>query len=119
MRSVIVGYRKTRLQPDELIIAVDIPFCKHENEFVVSYMQSRRREDDIAIASAAFRVEIESDMKISRATLVFGGMDAVTKRYLHTFVKFLSSFRQTFADESCCFVQCVGDSCCSCGPQIG
>jgi xanthine dehydrogenase iron-sulfur cluster and FAD-binding subunit A len=78
--AVILGYRKTRLQENELIIAIDIPFAK-ENEYIMSYMQSRRREDDIAIASAAFRVVLSRGRQVEAASLVFGGMDAFTKWY--------------------------------------
>lgn len=78
-----MGYRKTRLTPSDMIISVEVPFTT-ESEFVMSYMQSRRKEDDIAIASAAFYVALESSQpnaKIVTARSIHGGMAAWTKQY--------------------------------------
>eukprot|EP01107_Rhizomastix_libera_P015657 TRINITY_DN6011_c0_g1_i1.p1 TRINITY_DN6011_c0_g1~~TRINITY_DN6011_c0_g1_i1.p1 ORF type:complete len:1367 (+),score=357.63 TRINITY_DN6011_c0_g1_i1:595-4101(+) len=53
-----VGYRRTALKPDEVLLSISFPFTK-ELEFVQVYKQSRRREDDISIVSACFRVVLE------------------------------------------------------------
>ena len=58
-----------------------------QNEYVLSYKQSRRREDDLAIVNAGLRVLLvpEQDAKatatqwkIGDCTLVYGGMNKTT-----------------------------------------
>ena len=54
-----------------------------QNEYVLSYKQSRRREDDLAIVNAGLRVAVEKidgteGWKISDCTLVYGGMSKTT-----------------------------------------
>ena len=75
MRDFFVGYRKTILKPDEIIVSVRLPFT-HEREFVRCYKQARRKEDDIAIVSACFRVQLDADLRVSESSLAYGGMAA-------------------------------------------
>eukprot|EP01124_Arcella_intermedia_P006821 TRINITY_DN14117_c0_g1_i1.p1 TRINITY_DN14117_c0_g1~~TRINITY_DN14117_c0_g1_i1.p1 ORF type:complete len:1314 (+),score=314.98 TRINITY_DN14117_c0_g1_i1:452-3943(+) len=80
-QELFPSYRKLALQPEEVIVSVFVPFSS-ELEYVRAYKQSRRREDDIAIVSAAFRVSLEKrehNYIIKDACLSYGGMDAVTK----------------------------------------
>ena len=55
-----------------------------QNEYVLSYKQSRRREDDLAIVNAGLRVVIEDlngtqgQWRIGDCTLVYGGMSKTT-----------------------------------------
>ena len=55
-----------------------------QNEYVLSYKQSRRREDDLAIVNAGLRVVIEDlngtqgQWRIRDCTLVYGGMNKTT-----------------------------------------
>ena len=59
-----------------------------QNEYVFSYKQSRRREDDLAIVNAGLRVVVvprkdngeinEVQWKISDCTLAYGGMSKTT-----------------------------------------
>lgn len=51
-----------------------------QNEFVWAIKQAKRREDDIAIVNAAFRVLIDPvRLHVEDATLAFGGMAPTTK----------------------------------------
>jgi xanthine dehydrogenase/oxidase len=46
-----------------------------QNEYFLSYKQSRRREDDIAIVNAGFRVLLEPQRnKVKEISLCYGGM---------------------------------------------
>ncbi len=52
-----------------------------QGEFVLSYKQSRRREDDIAIVNAGLKVVLakkESDWTVQDCCLSYGGMSYVT-----------------------------------------
>ncbi|KAI8800353.1 molybdopterin binding aldehyde oxidase/xanthine dehydrogenase [Cladochytrium replicatum] len=80
MKDFFVGYRKTALQTSEVLISIFIPFTK-QHEFAKAYKQAKRREDDIAIVNAAFRLTVDpSTLLISYASLVFGGMAPTTMR---------------------------------------
>ena len=50
-----------------------------QNEYMKAYMQSRRREDDIAIVNTAMRVRFyPGTCKVSKFVAAFGGMAATT-----------------------------------------
>ena len=53
-----------------------------QHEYVLSYKQARRREDDIAIVNAGFRVVLtppeESDWTVQECCLSYGGMSYKT-----------------------------------------
>lgn len=72
------GYRKTILQPQEVLINVTIPYTQ-ENDHFFGYKQSRRREDDIAIVNAGCRVTfLPNSIEVKRLDLAFGGMAPTT-----------------------------------------
>ena len=53
-----------------------------QHEYVYSYKQSPRRDDDIAIVNAGMRVVLkpeETKWKVKEINLVYGGVAAVTK----------------------------------------
>jgi xanthine dehydrogenase large subunit len=53
-----VGYRKTVLAADEVMVSVSIPACGRQPvRLVASYKVSKRRELDIAIVSAGFCID--------------------------------------------------------------
>lgn len=64
INSWFVGYRKVALAADEVVTSVDVPFTR-PNEYVNVYKVSRRKEDDIHISGACFRVVLRK----SEATL--------------------------------------------------
>ncbi|XP_054650388.1 xanthine dehydrogenase/oxidase [Dunckerocampus dactyliophorus] len=76
--NFFVGYRKTLLRPQEILLSIEIPYSTR-NQFVSAFKQSPRREDDISIVTAAMSVtfvpgtNIVEDMKLS-----YGGMAATT-----------------------------------------
>lgn len=71
-------YRVTDIQPNEVILSLKIPYSE-KNEYMRGYKQSHRREDDIAIVNAGFRVRFEPDNHVvSDIALAFGGMRPVT-----------------------------------------
>ncbi|CAB3405985.1 unnamed protein product [Caenorhabditis bovis] len=79
-----LGYRKTVIQPDEVIKAVVIPFT-NKNEHFAAFKQAQRREDDIAIVTGAFLAEVDPSTKILKNIRIsFGGMAPTTKLALDT-----------------------------------
>ncbi|XP_053612796.1 xanthine dehydrogenase-like [Plodia interpunctella] len=72
-----IGYRKTVVKDDEVVVSVEIPFTK-ERQLIKAYKQARRKEDDIAIVTAAFNIEFTENKTISHAKMCFGGMGPKT-----------------------------------------
>jgi len=63
-----VGYRRVAIEPDEVVVSVTVPYTR-PNEFVEVQKVSRRKEDDIHIACACFRVLLErTATKVNFAT---------------------------------------------------
>ncbi|PAV81283.1 hypothetical protein WR25_02114 isoform B [Diploscapter pachys] len=79
-----IGYRKTIIEPDEIIRAVCVPLTgKHQ--YFRAYKQAQRREDDIAIVTAAFNLKINEEAHtIEEIRMAFGGVAPVTKLGLQT-----------------------------------
>lgn len=98
------GYRKTILRPQEVLVSIEIPYsqkvdedrchrpeptasrtltpprsCLPQTQFVSSFKQSPRREDDISTVTAAMSVtfapgsDVVEDLRLS-----YGGMAATT-----------------------------------------
>ena len=82
INDYIIGYRKTVLQKNEIIIGVSIkkPF---DNQKIKSYKVSKRKNLDISTVSAGFSVELEKNI-VSKIILAFGGMAEKTKRAINT-----------------------------------
>lgn len=84
-KKFFIGYRRTDMKPNEVIAHINIPFTD-PLEFVGAYKQARRREDDIAIVTCAFRVKFEQQdsassislFKVKEASFAFGGMAPLT-----------------------------------------
>lgn len=53
-----VGYRKVALAPDEVIVDILVPFTR-PNEYVTDFKIARRKEDDIHLTNACFRVVLK------------------------------------------------------------
>ena len=80
-----LGYRKTELRPGELLLRVELPRLSAGGlEFAHEFKQSHRREDDIALVNAGFRVRIGDDGVVAEAALAFGGMAARTQLAVRT-----------------------------------
>ena len=91
--SFFTGYKQTAVKPNEVLVTIEIPFTMEvsecmgvekrilfflQNEFFTSYKQSRRREDDIAIVNAGFRVVLEPQHTVKEIALCYGGMSYKT-----------------------------------------
>ncbi|XP_062598165.1 xanthine dehydrogenase/oxidase-like, partial [Saccostrea cucullata] len=73
-----LGYRKTAVKPEEVLVSVKLPFMQ-QNEYFFGYKQANRREDDIAIVNAGIQVQFEpSSNNIKGMRLAFGGMAPTT-----------------------------------------
>nr|XP_033471973.1 xanthine dehydrogenase/oxidase [Epinephelus lanceolatus] len=72
------GYRKTILRPQEVLVSIEIPYSK-KTQFVSTFKQSPRREDDISIVTAAMSVTFTPETDIVKdLRLSYGGMAPVT-----------------------------------------
>ncbi|XP_026315872.1 xanthine dehydrogenase isoform X3 [Hyposmocoma kahamanoa] len=77
--SFFTGYRRNVVKPDEILLSVEIPFTARY-QYVKAYKQAKRREDDIAVVTAAINVEFKENTNvIENINLAFGGMAPVTK----------------------------------------
>ncbi|MFN8610838.1 MAG: xanthine dehydrogenase molybdopterin binding subunit [Vulcanimicrobiota bacterium] len=85
LADFFVGYRKTALAPDEVMLSISIPrLPASPSRRVASYKVSKRRELDIAIVSAGFRVELDERNCVSLARLAYGGVAAMPSRARQT-----------------------------------
>ncbi|KAL2116516.1 hypothetical protein VTJ04DRAFT_8684 [Mycothermus thermophilus] len=78
MSEFFKGYRKTALPPDAVLTSIRIPLTKEKNEWFRAYKQAKRKDDDIAIVTAALRVRLDDDGIVEYANLVYGGMAPFT-----------------------------------------
>jgi xanthine dehydrogenase small subunit len=78
LSSFFTGYRKTAMEPGELIAALEIP--KPLPTFVRFYKVAKRRLDDISTVAAAMAIDIDPHGKVGRARFAFGGMAATPLR---------------------------------------
>ena len=58
MSKFFLGYRKTALKPDEIVVCIHVPGTK-QHEFVRAYKQAKRRDDDISIVNGCLRCEVD------------------------------------------------------------
>jgi len=78
-----VGYRKIGMAPDEVLMKVIVPWTKPA-EFLSVFKASRRKDDDIAIVTAAIRIVLarssgfEPGWNISDISFSFGGVAEAT-----------------------------------------
>ncbi|PWY76083.1 xanthine dehydrogenase [Aspergillus sclerotioniger CBS 115572] len=79
MSDMFLGYRKTALPRGSIITEIRIPLPPAGvREITKSYKQSKRKDDDIAIVTAAFRVRLADDNTVTDVALAYGGMAPVT-----------------------------------------
>lgn len=85
LADFFVGYRKTVLEPGEIMLAVSIPRpTPVGTRLVNSYKVSKRRELDIAIVSAGFCLERDEAGLVTHARLGYGGVAAMPSRARNT-----------------------------------
>ena len=73
-----LGYRRTALAPDEIIVAIDCPLPRAGEVFHCDKL-SKRRDQDISTVAAAYRLQLEG-ARIVGARVAFGGMAATPLR---------------------------------------
>ncbi len=78
LASFFVGYRKTALQPGELLTTIEIP--KPLPAALQFYKVSKRRLDDISTVAAALAVDVDASGRVARARVAFGGVAATPVR---------------------------------------
>ena len=72
LSSFFVAYRRTALQPGEIVTAIEIP--KPLPERVCFYKVSKRRLDDISTVAAAMAMDWDGKRRVRRARFAFGGV---------------------------------------------
>jgi xanthine dehydrogenase small subunit len=77
------GYRQTDLQTGEVIVSIKIPKTLAPGavkRLSQSYKVGKRGTDDISIVAAAFAIDLDSENRIVRARLAYGGVAAIPAR---------------------------------------
>jgi xanthine dehydrogenase/oxidase len=77
MREFFKGYRTTALPPNAVITRLSIPLCG-QGEFIRAYKQAKRKDDDIAIVTAAIQMRLASKNIIEDISMAYGGMGPTT-----------------------------------------
>ena len=72
LSSFFTGYRKTKLEPGELIRAVEVP--KPFPALLAFYKASKRRMDDISTVAAGLSLDWDKAGRVERAVFAFGGV---------------------------------------------
>jgi xanthine dehydrogenase small subunit len=78
LEDFFLDYRKTALQPDEIIKSITLPKPTPDQYFRV-WKVSKRYDQDISTVCGAFNLTIH-DGKITAARVAFGGMAAIPRR---------------------------------------
>ncbi|KAI9649559.1 hypothetical protein NHQ30_002139 [Ciborinia camelliae] len=79
MSDFFVSYRTTKLPIGAVIVEIRIPLpSPNIREITKAYKQAKRKDDDIAIVTAAFRVRLNKDDLVSQVSLAYGGMAPIT-----------------------------------------
>jgi xanthine dehydrogenase/oxidase len=94
--SFFKSYRVTALSDDAVIVSIRIPVSKEKREYIRTYKQSKRKDDDIAIVNACLHVAIDDVGIVERADLVYGGMAPITIQALNA-MEFLEG--KSFAEQ--------------------
>jgi xanthine dehydrogenase small subunit len=80
LASFFTAYRRTALNPGELLVGIDIPAPLPE--VVRFYKIAKRRFDDISTVAAAMAVDRDAAGRVHRARFAFGGVAATPIRLL-------------------------------------
>ena len=94
-----VSYRKTALQPAEILKSIIIPrFSPNESWRRRFYKVSKRREMDISTVAGCFAVRMKGDGTIEYARLAFAGIAAMPVRARETEKALIGKRVETFAE---------------------
>lgn len=77
----ITAYRKTAMEKDEIIAAIEIPLLRDGTRFT-TYKLSKRFDQDISTVIGAYRLRIEDGL-VAELRAAYGGMAATTARAKH------------------------------------
>jgi xanthine dehydrogenase/oxidase len=98
MSSFFTAYRTTTLPPDAVITSIHIPLPPPgAREIMKAYKQAKRKDDDIAIVTSAFRVRLDDEGLISEISLSYGGMAPKTVLATETMTKLMGKKWQSSA----------------------
>jgi xanthine dehydrogenase small subunit len=78
LHAFFTGYRRTVLQPGELLATIRIP--KPLPRIVRFYKVAKRRLDDISTVAAGFALGLDQAGRVEMARLAYGGVGAVPLR---------------------------------------
>lgn len=78
MNSFFKAYRTTALPANAILARIRIPAAQETREFCRAYKQAKRKDDDIAIVTAALRVTLDDSNKVESVNLAYGGMAPTT-----------------------------------------
>ena len=85
IEEFFVSYRKTALQPGEILKTIIVPRIPDGDRLVRKfYKVSKRREMDISTVAGAFAVRLNAEGNISDARLAYGGVAAMPVRATKT-----------------------------------
>lgn len=73
-----LGYRQTALAADELIACIHLP--RRAGQISASYKLAKRPSDDISIVAACFALVLDTERRVERVRLAYGGVAAVPLR---------------------------------------
>jgi xanthine dehydrogenase small subunit len=76
--SFFAGYRRTALEPGEMLTAIEIP--KPLASSIRFYKAAKRRVDDISTVAAGISMDQDSVGRVTRAVFAFGGVAPVPLR---------------------------------------
>jgi xanthine dehydrogenase small subunit len=79
--AFIVSYRRTAMEKDEIIAAIEIPKLKPGTSFT-AYKLSKRFDQDISTVIGAYRLRLDG-AKVAELRAAYGGMAATTSRAKH------------------------------------
>lgn len=85
LSKFVKGYRRTTLTEDiqdGVLTAIRIPLpplAGHGKDTIKAYKQAKRKEDDIAIVTASFRVRLDDTGLVDDVALSYGGMAPTTR----------------------------------------
>ncbi|XP_064182719.1 aldehyde oxidase 6 isoform X2 [Anguilla rostrata] len=77
-KDFFVGFAKTTLKPDEVVLSVFIPISK-QGEFVRAYRQAPRKENALATVTTGMRVKFfKGTTKVEDLSIYYGGVGPCT-----------------------------------------
>jgi xanthine dehydrogenase small subunit len=78
LTAFFTGYRKSALEPGELILAIEIP--KPLPSYGHFYKVAKRRMDDISTVAAGFSADFDAAGRVTRARFAYGGVAPTSLR---------------------------------------